>query len=92
MAFLFRNPLVAVWALLTVSTVLSWALSRDGGVTPQADIAVTVGVLLIAAAKSQLVIHYFMEVRHAPAWLRHVMNGWLALLFTLLFAIYLASV
>ncbi|HET8881638.1 MAG TPA: cytochrome C oxidase subunit IV family protein [Solimonas sp.] len=91
MAFLFRNPLVAVWALLTASTILSWALSRDGGVTPHADIAVTAGVLLIAAVKSQLVIRYFMEVRHAPAWLRRVMNGWLALLFALLAGIYITS-
>ena len=49
------------------------------------DAAITIGVLLIASVKAQLVIRYFMEVRSAPRWLKRTTYGWnIALLFLLL--------
>lgn len=83
-----RNPLTLVWAFLTLSTIASWALSRDSGSSAQMSTVVTIGVLLIAAVKSRFVIRYFMEVRHAPAWLRRTMDAWLVLLFSLLLSVY----
>lgn len=86
-----RSPLTVVWALLTAVTVASWLTARDGGEAHQLNAAVTVVVLLIAAVKTQLVIWHFMEVRHAPTWLKLTTNGWLLALFGLLFGCYFAA-
>lgn len=85
-----RNPLIFVWALLTVVTIASWQTARDGGEV-HLNATVTVVVLSIAALKTQLVIWHFMEVRHAPTWLKVTMNGWLLALFGLLFGFYFAA-
>lgn len=83
-----RNPLIIAWALLTAVTVVSWLTARDTGAAHVLNAAVTVVVLLIAAVKSQVVIWYFMEVRHAPRWLTAVTTGWLIALFALLLGLY----
>ncbi len=83
-----RNPLTYAWAFLVAITVASWWISGGGGAAYRADAAVTVGVLLIAALKSRLVMRYFMEVRNAPAWLRRTTDAWLLLLFALLLGFY----
>lgn len=80
-----RNPLSYVWAFLTAITIASWAISQGAAAEFEINAAVTVGVLLIAAVKAQLVIRYFMEVQTAPAWLKKVTYGWnIALLIILL--------
>jgi len=86
-----RNPLTIVWALLTAATLAAWLISRDSDVSQRIDAAVTVSVLLVAALKSQLVIRYFMEVRHAPRWLQRTMSAWLLVLFALLIGLYFAG-
>ncbi|MDF2584959.1 MAG: hypothetical protein K0R33_3602 [Mycobacterium sp.] len=68
MTVYLRNPLTVVWALLTAVTLVSWLTARDPGAAHVLNATVTVVVLVIAAVKSQLVIWYFMEVRHAPWW------------------------
>lgn len=91
MSVLLRNRLVTVWAVLTLVTVVSWLTARDGGASHVLNATVTVTVLLIAAVKSQLVIWYFMEVRHAPGWLRVTTGAWVAGLFALLLGFYFAG-
>lgn len=86
-----RSPLTAVWAIVTVITVASWLLSRGGGAAHALNVSVTVGVLVMAAVKTQLVISYFMEVRGAPVWLRLTTTGWLVALFATLLGVYLAA-
>lgn len=86
-----RNPLTIVWALLTAVTVASVLTARDGGAAHQLNAAVTVVVLLIAAVKAQTVIWHFMEVRHAPGWLRTTMSAWVIVLFALLLGVYFTS-
>lgn len=86
-----RNPLTIVWALLTVVTVVSWLTARDGGAAHVVNATVTVVVLLIAAVKSALVIWYFMEVRHAPVWLRATTSAWVVVLFSLLLGFYFSG-
>ncbi len=86
-----RNPLIYVWAFLTTITIASWWISRGhDGIDYRADAAVTVGVLLIAAVKTQLVIRYFMEVRFAPIWLKRTTYGLVIVIFGLLVAFYYA--
>lgn len=85
-----RHPLTIVWAVLTAVTIASWLTARDAGDVHQASATVTVVVLGIAAVKAQLVIWYFMEVRHAPLWLKLTTNGWLLVLFGFLWGFYFA--
>lgn len=87
-----RNPLTIAWALLTAVTLVSWLTARDTGSAHALNAAVTVVVLLIAAVKSQLVIWYFMEVRHAPWWLRAATTSWVCTLFALLLWLYFGGV
>jgi Prokaryotic Cytochrome C oxidase subunit IV len=86
-----RSPLTIVWALLTAVTVVSWLTARDGGAAHHVNATVTVVVLLIAALKAQLVIWHFMEVRHAPAWLKATTSGWVVALFAVLLVFYFAA-
>ncbi|MEZ0359736.1 cytochrome C oxidase subunit IV family protein [Mycobacterium sp. SA01] len=88
MTSLIRNPLTLVWALLTAVTVVSWLVSRDGGAAHQLNATVTTVVLLIAAAKAQLVIWHFMEVRRAPVWLKAVTSGWVIAVFAAMLGVY----
>lgn len=83
-----RTRLTLVWALLTAVTVVSWLTARDGGAAHVLNVTVTVVVLLIAAAKTQLVIWHFMEVRHSPTWLKATTTAWLVGLFALLLGMY----
>lgn len=83
-----RNPLTIVWAVLTAITIVSWLTARDGGAEHVVNATVTVVVVLIAAVKTQLVIWHFMEVRHAPSWLKLTTGGWLIGLFALLLGFY----
>ncbi|MGE2728162.1 cytochrome C oxidase subunit IV family protein [Mycolicibacterium vaccae] len=85
-----RHPLTIVWAVLTAVTVASWLTARDTAAVHHVDTTVTLVVLLIAAVKTQLVIWHFMEVRHAPRWLKVTTNGWLVGLFSLLLGFYFA--
>lgn len=92
MTSLIRSPLTIVWALLATITIASSLVALDGGAAHQINTTVTTVVLLIAAVKAQLVIRHFMEVRHAPVWLKVTTSGWVLGLFTLLFGFYFAAV
>jgi Prokaryotic Cytochrome C oxidase subunit IV len=91
MTSLIRNPLTIVWALLTTVTIVSSLVTLDGGASHQINTTVTTVVLLIAAVKAFLVIWHFMEVRHAPVWLKLTTSGWVLALFALLLGFYFAS-
>jgi hypothetical protein len=91
MTSLIRNPLTIVWALLTTVTIASSLIAIDGGASHQINTTVTTVVLLLAAFKAQLVIWHFMEVRHAPVWLKATTSGWVLGLFALLLGFYFAG-
>jgi hypothetical protein len=91
MTSLIRNPLTIVWALLATVTIASSLIAVDGGASHQINTTVTTIVLLIAAFKAQMVIRHFMEVRHAPFWLKATTSGWVLGLFALLFGFYFAG-
>ncbi|WP_306372228.1 cytochrome C oxidase subunit IV family protein [Mycolicibacterium cosmeticum] len=86
-----RNPLTTVWAVLTAVTLASWLTARDGGAAHRLNAPITVIVLTMAMVKAFLVIWHFMEVRHAPTWLRATMVGWLVGLFASLLGVYFAA-
>jgi hypothetical protein len=91
MTSLIRNPLTIVWALLTTVTIAASWIALDGGASHQINAGVTTVVLLIAAVKAHVVIWHFMEVRHAPIWLKATTSGWVLALFALLLGFYFAG-
>lgn len=88
MTAISQRTLIRVWAFLVAVTLASWWLGHGTDAPFRVDRLITVGVLLVAAIKTRLVIQYFMEVRYAPSWLRWTCDGWLALLFLLLIGFY----
>jgi cytochrome c oxidase subunit IV len=91
MTSLIRDPLTLVWALLTTVTVASSLIAVEGGASHQINTTVTTVVLLIAAFKAHMVLRHFMEVRHAPFWLKATTSGWVLGLFALLLGFYFAG-
>jgi len=81
---LLRNPVHRSWFFLVLATVATFGLRAEGSVGPGTS-AVTLG---IAYAKGRLVILNFMEVRHAPLWLRLILEVWLLAVSVTLLAIF----
>lgn len=73
---------ILVWIFLSGITVLSWWIgSEHEGQIFRADLAITIAVILIALIKVRFIAREFMEVRTAPAWIRHLSDAWLATVF-----------
>ncbi|WP_433241594.1 cytochrome C oxidase subunit IV family protein [Actinomadura nitritigenes] len=85
------RPVLLAWAALTAATVLAWLLSsgESGSSAALGDGAVA-GIAVLGSIKCRLIIRCFMEVRHAPRWLRIATDAWLAVLWLTLLAAYLA--
>jgi hypothetical protein len=63
----------------------------DSGADYELNPVVTVGVLLIAFIKVQLIIWFFMEVNVSPGWLRKTCWAWLGVTGTLILSFYAFS-
>ena len=85
-----NKRLVVVWAILTVLTLIYvWmdeAVDQNGTLT--ASTVVTVSAIAIALIKVRIIFREFMEVRHAPAWLCRLTDGWVVLVATCLLGSY----
>jgi Prokaryotic Cytochrome C oxidase subunit IV len=80
-----------VWIALSAVTLISLGLSRGVGQTAVPNAYWTTAFLLgIAFLKVWLVIRAFMEVQHAPAWLRRVTDAWVLLVPAVLLGITIA--
>jgi hypothetical protein len=77
-----NKRLLIVWAILTAMTLvyvwLDHSVDRNG--TQQASTVVTVSAIVIALIKVRIIFREFMEVRHAPALLRRLTDGWVILI------------
>jgi hypothetical protein len=73
---LIKHPATFVWALLMAATGLSWWLGADDAKNAGNMQTVTEMLMLIAFVKVRFVIHYFMEIRHAPVALRMACDVW----------------
>lgn len=90
MSTIFGRRLTSVWLGLSAITLVSWWIgSQRSHDAFKVNAVVTLSVFLIGAIKVHVIMREFMEVRHAPALLRRLTIGWLALLFITLTAIYL---
>ena len=73
-ATLLRTRTSAVWLVLTLATVLSWALGHShGGHTLTA-----LAIIVIGVVKIRFVGLYFMELREAPTVLRGIFEAYCA--------------
>ena len=79
----------AVWAVLLVSTCLSWRLGTDHGARPAGVKVMACAVVFIAFLKMYLVGSDFMELRHAPWPLRALFTAWVTVLSIACSTIYL---
>lgn len=84
------RAITAAWLVLSAITVVSWWLApgHTGG-EASASVPLTAAAILLGFVKGRVIIRYFMEVRSAPAWLRHSTDLWLVALWGAVLAIYL---
>ncbi|KWX23494.1 hypothetical protein AFM11_14545 [Mycolicibacterium wolinskyi] len=77
-----NTRLLIVWAILTGMTLiyvwLDEAVDQNG--TLKASTVVTVSAIVIALIKVRIIFREFMEVRHAPALLCRLTDGWVVLI------------
>jgi hypothetical protein len=84
-----KLPATAVWAVLLIATLITWALGAGHALVVDSTSAATVFVLLIAFAKVDLVGGYFMELNHAPRGLARLFRGWSLATCAMVIGIYL---
>lgn len=82
MSATFNKRLLAVWLILTSMTLVYVWLdhSVDQNGTLKASTVVTVSAIVIALIKVRIIFREFMEVRHAPALLCRLTDGWVVLI------------
>ena len=82
MSTTFNKRLLIVWSILTSMTLayvwMDHTVDQNG--TLRASTVVTVSAIVIALIKVRIIFREFMEVRHAPAWLCRLTDGWVVLI------------
>lgn len=78
----FNRRLLIVWVILTAMTLVYVSLDEavDQNGTLKASTVVTVSAIVIALIKVRIIFREFMEVRHAPALLCRLTDGWVVLI------------
>jgi hypothetical protein len=84
---LLRSRQTAVWALLVAATLLSFELGH--GIGFRSAEAAGVAILLVTFIKVRFVMRDFMELRHAPRWMRALSDAWCLLICALLIGLFL---
>ena len=86
----FNKRLALVWLVLTAMTLAYIWLdhSADDDGVYRASTVVTVAAIVIALVKVRIIFREFMEVRHAPGWLRRLTDGWVVLMAAFLLGSY----
>jgi hypothetical protein len=86
---MLRHRTTAVWVVLVLATCLSWALGVE--TRQSASAFATTILMLIAFIKVRLVGLEFMELRSAPLALRLMFEFYVAVVFTVVIGMYLAT-
>ncbi len=86
-----KTPFLIVWALLVTSTLASLMVTDTGGVAALGGTMPGIAVLAIAFVKVYLVMHYFMELRHAPRAWAWTFALWTAGVLLLLIALFVST-
>ncbi|MGW5113480.1 cytochrome C oxidase subunit IV family protein [Nocardia sp. NPDC004123] len=83
-----RTRATVVWAVLVALTVAAWALGSSDGVGAD-QVPSSLAIFVVAVFKVRLVGLSFMELRTAPTSLRALLEGYCAILLSLLAGFYL---
>ena len=74
---IWRDATTVAWLILVVATGIGWCLGQTGQAGTQGMAVATAGVIIVAFIKVWIVAFQFMELRHAPRWLRHAFDIWI---------------
>jgi hypothetical protein len=86
MTDLLRSRITLVWVILVGATMLSWEMGH--GAFDDLRYA-RVAVIVVGFIKVRYVILDFMEIRHAPWFIRLVGESWVVVVCVVLIALYL---
>lgn len=77
----FTKRLLVVWLILSAITlVYLWVGSVDPARALRPSAVVTTSAIVMALVKVRIIFREFMEVRHAPALLCRLTDGWVVLM------------
>jgi hypothetical protein len=77
----FKKRLLVIWLVLSAITlVYLWVGSVDPARALRPSALVTTSAIVMALVKVRIIFREFMEVRHAPALLCRLTDGWVALM------------
>lgn len=89
----FNKRLFVVWSILVaISLAYLWVdheATHQG--LPSASTVVTVVAICFALVKVRIIMREFMEVRHAPVFLRRLTDFWVLLMGFALLGVYFAG-
>ena len=92
MSSAFEKRLLVVWLALSAFTLISlWMGSMEARDTAATRSVIASGGIAIALIKTRIVFREFMEVRHAPVFLRRLTDGWLLLTAVSLLGVHLVG-
>ena len=74
---IWRDATTVAWLILVVATGIGWWLGQTGQAGTQGAALAIAGVIIVAFIKVWIVAFQFMELRHAPRWLRHAFDAWI---------------
>jgi hypothetical protein len=74
---IWRDATTVAWLILVVATGIGWWLGQTGQGGTQGAALATAGVIIVAFIKVWIVAFQFMELRHAPPWLRRSFDVWI---------------
>lgn len=89
MKSLFLSRITLTWFILVVATALSWEMGHGMGFS---DIRhAGVAIIIVAFVKVRFVILDFMEMRHAPHFMRLIGEIWTVVICTTLVTLFLMA-
>lgn len=71
-----RDGINIAWLVLVGATAIGWLLGNATKSSPDGIQLATAGVVVTAFVKVWVVGFQFMELRHAPRWLRFGFDAW----------------
>lgn len=89
MKALLLSRVTAVWALLVAATLCSWELGH--GVGFETARAAGSAILVVTFIKVRFVMLDFMEIRHAPRWMRVTGQAWIVLIAAILIGLFITG-
>ena len=73
---LVHNAMTLAWIALITATGVGWWLGHTAQSGQENVQLATAGIIVTAFIKVWIVGFQFMELRHAPRWLRHTFDAW----------------